>query len=60
MKHSSVSANELDTSYLRQTSDGFVDYDFYQSRGRKLQGQAIGDIFRQAGRHMVNALRLAR
>jgi len=60
MRHASISANGLDTSNLRQTSDGFVDYDFYQARGRKLQGQAIGDIFRQAGRHMVNALRIAR
>jgi len=60
MKHANVSASGSDVSFLRQTSDGYVDYDFYQSQGRKLQGQVIGDIFRQAGRHMINALRLAR
>ena len=60
MKITNVLASGGDIRHLRQTSDGFVDYDFYMAQGRKLQGKAIGDMVRQAGRHMIGLLHLAK
>ena len=60
MKASNISATGMDISQLQQTPDGSVDYDFYMARGRRLQGKVVGDMFHQAGRHLISLLHLAK
>jgi|SaaInl4_200m_RNA_FD_contig_31_223571_length_528_multi_6_in_0_out_0_2 hypothetical protein len=46
----------FDISHLKQDSDGFVDYDYYQARGRQLQARSMVNLFRQAGRHLSRGI----
>ncbi|MBT3788514.1 MAG: hypothetical protein HN725_06260 [Alphaproteobacteria bacterium] len=53
MKMEKMPIEGYELAHLKQDADGLVDSGYYEARGRQLQAQAIGDIFRQAGRYLA-------
>jgi hypothetical protein len=42
-----------DFSHLKVDAQGFIDYDYYQDHGRKLQAREVGNLFGRNGRQLV-------
>jgi hypothetical protein len=53
MNITTANSERYNLSNLKHDADGFVDYDYYQAQGRKLQARSFGTLFQQAGRYLA-------
>ncbi|MBT3701021.1 MAG: hypothetical protein HOE62_12470 [Alphaproteobacteria bacterium] len=53
MNISTAGSERYDLGNLKYDANGFIDYDYYQARGRRLQARSFGSFFQQAGRYLA-------